>query len=328
MRARNANPVTTTMRACSTIQRNNPSILLQSPSRFNVVFDVGKTFHASACAFFPQHGVQGVDCVVLTHEHADAILGLDDLRVCQRPLTKPGSASPLNLAAAVQDVIAETTRTTGHRVDEEPPLKKQLAAVHYWTQGNAECVVFASEQTSAYIARCFPYLVSGGAGGRFVSKLRVQTFKLALNADGDAFTVPHFFTPERGLRVVPLPVEHGPGFVSAGFLFGAVVYLSDIGALPERTRAFILSRNIEILIVDCLRPRHPPHAAAPVHFDLVMCLACIESLGPPPQTYITGIGHEMPHADTNAALKALPIERFGRVQLAFDGLALELPDLA
>jgi len=288
------------------------------------VFDVGKTFHASACALFPQHGVQGVDCVVLTHEHADAILGLDDLRVCQRPLTQPASCAPLNLAAAVQDVIAEAVHTTQHR---EPPLKKQLATEHYWTQGNAECVVFASEQASAYIARCFPYLVSGGAGGRFVSKLRMQTFKLALDADAEAFTVPRFFTAERGLRVVPLPVEHGPGFVSAGFLFGAVAYLSDISALPERTRAFILSHTIDILIVDCLRPRHPSHAAAPVHFDLAMCLTCIESLGPPPRTFITGIGHDFPHDDSNAALKTLPVERFGRVQLAFDGLVLELPDL-
>jgi len=47
----------------------------------NVIIDCGKSFYDSALAFFPQHGIATVDGVILTHGHADAMMGLDDLRM-------------------------------------------------------------------------------------------------------------------------------------------------------------------------------------------------------------------------------------------------------
>ena len=46
----------------------------------NVVIDVGKTFTESALRWMPLYGLTSIDAVVLTHEHMDAIGGLDDLR--------------------------------------------------------------------------------------------------------------------------------------------------------------------------------------------------------------------------------------------------------
>jgi phosphoribosyl 1,2-cyclic phosphodiesterase len=46
----------------------------------NILVDCGKTFYESALLTFTQHKLRQIDAVILTHSHADAILGLDDLR--------------------------------------------------------------------------------------------------------------------------------------------------------------------------------------------------------------------------------------------------------
>ncbi|KAI5475376.1 hypothetical protein MNV49_001480 [Pseudohyphozyma bogoriensis] len=46
-----------------------------------ILIDCGKTFREQALKIFPKKGLRKIDAVVLTHHHADAIDGLDDLRV-------------------------------------------------------------------------------------------------------------------------------------------------------------------------------------------------------------------------------------------------------
>ncbi|CAG8490745.1 11505_t:CDS:2 [Ambispora gerdemannii] len=46
----------------------------------NIVIDCGKTFYVSTLKWFPHHKLRHIDALVLTHPHADAINGLDDLR--------------------------------------------------------------------------------------------------------------------------------------------------------------------------------------------------------------------------------------------------------
>ena len=64
--------------------RCNPSLMLRFDGK-NVVIDAGKTFRESIVRWFPEHGVGTVDGIVLTHGHADAIFGLDDIRTIQGP---------------------------------------------------------------------------------------------------------------------------------------------------------------------------------------------------------------------------------------------------
>ncbi|XP_058005049.1 putative hydrolase C777.06c isoform X2 [Hevea brasiliensis] len=48
--------------------------------RRNILIDVGKFFYHSALRWFPAFGLRTIDAVIITHSHADAIGGLDDLR--------------------------------------------------------------------------------------------------------------------------------------------------------------------------------------------------------------------------------------------------------
>ncbi|KAJ9103760.1 hypothetical protein QFC21_002222 [Naganishia friedmannii] len=55
-----------------------------------VMIDCGKTFAQNAIEYFPAHGLRKLDAVILSHDHADAIHGIDDLRMLTRSRLKNG----------------------------------------------------------------------------------------------------------------------------------------------------------------------------------------------------------------------------------------------
>ncbi|XP_043720625.1 putative hydrolase C777.06c [Telopea speciosissima] len=64
-------------------RRLNTSILIRhskASGTRNILIDAGKFFYHSALQWFPTYGIRTIDAVVITHSHADAIGGLDDLR--------------------------------------------------------------------------------------------------------------------------------------------------------------------------------------------------------------------------------------------------------
>ncbi|KAK8608346.1 hypothetical protein V6N13_023772 [Hibiscus sabdariffa] len=64
-------------------RRRNTSLLVRysKPSgKCNILIDAGKFFYHSALRWFPEFGIRTLDAVIITHSHADAIGGLDDLR--------------------------------------------------------------------------------------------------------------------------------------------------------------------------------------------------------------------------------------------------------
>lgn len=64
--------------------RCNPSLLIHTPANKFIQIDVGKTFREAFTRWYPRFGVSSLDAVILTHSHADAILGLDDIRGLQK----------------------------------------------------------------------------------------------------------------------------------------------------------------------------------------------------------------------------------------------------
>lgn len=67
--------------------RCNPSLLISylniDNNYENIIIDVGKTFRESLIRWFPKYKINSVDAVILSHGHADAIFGLDDIRGVQ-----------------------------------------------------------------------------------------------------------------------------------------------------------------------------------------------------------------------------------------------------
>ena len=65
-------------------RRRNTSLLIQRQlddgRTSNIVIDAGKFFYEAAMQWFPKYSVSTIDALVLTHSHADAVGGMDDLR--------------------------------------------------------------------------------------------------------------------------------------------------------------------------------------------------------------------------------------------------------
>lgn len=66
-------------------RRSNVSgvVRMPGPGGQCVMLDCGKTMREAVLRWFPRHGITGVHAVLLTHDHADATHGLDDLRELQ-----------------------------------------------------------------------------------------------------------------------------------------------------------------------------------------------------------------------------------------------------
>lgn len=75
---------TDAIRPGSRNRRRNTSLLIQRPlangTSHNIVIDAGKFFYESAMRWFPKYSVATIDALVITHSHADAVGGMDDLR--------------------------------------------------------------------------------------------------------------------------------------------------------------------------------------------------------------------------------------------------------
>jgi phosphoribosyl 1,2-cyclic phosphate phosphodiesterase len=112
-----------------------------------------------------------------------------------------------------------------------------------------------------------------------------------------------------GVEVVPVPVLHGERPV-LGFRIGAFAYLTDCSRIPDPS--WRLLQGLGVVVLDALRDR--PH---PTHFSLSEAVDAARRIGAR-QTYFTHICHDLPHEATCARLP-------GRMALAYDGLAVELP---
>nr|ABA99850.1 hypothetical protein LOC_Os12g42100 [Oryza sativa Japonica Group] len=73
-----------------------------------ILIDVGKTFREQVLRWFIHHKIPCVDSIILTHEHADAILGLDDVRIVQ-PFspTNDIEPTPIYLSQFAMNSIAQ-----------------------------------------------------------------------------------------------------------------------------------------------------------------------------------------------------------------------------
>lgn len=158
----------------------------------------------------------------------------------------------------------------------------------------AEIPLYASRETLAVIARTFAYIFDDAPAHSTLPGVRL----CPIDGPFDLF----------GLRMVPVPAQHGPMPV-LGFRFGRAAYLTDFSSVPDSSRDLL--RDLDHLILDALR--FDPH---PMHSSVDQSLALIADLQPA-RAYFTHIAHDLAHEEVNAKLPA-------NVRLAHDGLSFEV----
>lgn len=239
-------------------RRCNVSALIRAAG-YTVLIDCGKTIRESTMRHFPALKVRNVDAIVLTHGHADAILGLDDARDIQM--------------APPRIVVGNEVRYG--KTDPIP--------------------VYLNQPTMDVCKNVFPYLMPSNHTAvdsadkklnRRVSRLNWQVY-----THNDYFK-PFKPIPDVPIHLTPVPMYHGGDYICMGYVIHVcasndpteaksyspkvIAYLSDVSALPEETMAFVTALpRIDLLVVDMLSD-----ASSNIHFSRTDAIKLVRQLRP------------------------------------------------
>tara|TARA_B100000676_G_scaffold294718_1_gene332988 strand:+ start:463 stop:1326 length:864 start_codon:yes stop_codon:yes gene_type:complete len=117
-------------------------------------------------------------------------------------------------------------------------------------------------------------------------------------------------------KITPIPVFHGKEYISFGYKFGNVAYISDVSKIPENSEKFL--EDLDILIIDALRPE-PAYFS---HFTYDQALEVIKKFRPK-KSYFTDIMCAVDHDEANKKLEKLKLDENLDIELSYDGLSLE-----
>ena len=156
--------------------------------------------------------------------------------------------------------------------------------------------VYANAHTIAELKVCFAYVFRDGPKGGG----KPQIIPRLITSPFDLF----------GLSIQPIKVYHGEMPI-LGYRLANVAYVTDCSSISPSEQELL--HDLDILILGALRYR--PH---PTHFNLEQALQLIEEVKPR-QAWLTHLAHAFDHAQVE---KELP----PHVGLAYDGLAIEVPD--
>ena len=117
-------------------------------------------------------------------------------------------------------------------------------------------------------------------------------------------------------EITPIPVFHGKEYISFGYKFGNVAYISDVSKIPESSEKLL--NNLDILIIDALRPE-PAYFS---HFTYDQALEVIRKFKPK-KSYFTDIMCSVDHDEANNKLSKLKSSEGLDIELSYDGLNIE-----
>eukprot|EP00760_Papus_ankaliazontas_P021780 PhM_4_TR18736/c0_g1_i1/m.65812 len=290
-------------------RRNNVSLLVRLAAGSgvkskNLLFDCGKTFRDAYLTTLYDRGIDHFDALFLTHDHADAIMGLDDLR----------------------DFQTFNNNNNNNKEGEEG-----------WTC-NDPIPTYATEKTFNTIAKAMPYIVQQQQQqtNTIVTKRRVTVLERSLVIPEMAITHVSVPLPDSVAAPFPitfLPLYHGGDYISMGYVFGSkakgtrVAYFSDVDRIPAITSAHLQEEgpnNIDIFIVDCLQKKtHFSHFGVEETWQAVVALQ-------PRQVFCVGMFCELSYDDLNLFWEKR-LEEQGHltprtefIRTAYDGLELKL----
>ncbi|KAI3648292.1 hypothetical protein MP228_006146 [Amoeboaphelidium protococcarum] len=289
--------------------RNNTSavvrILDEEGVLRNILIDCGKTFYNQSIRWCPKYNIRRIDAVLLTHSHADAMLGMDDLRQWTLP-----SAKAVNKHKPSELVLKQ-------------PVQQHID-------------IYLNSDTFRHVNNVFPYLVDKkfASGGGDVAGVKFHHLVVDQTVDGVDLYVPIKLF---GITIQPLSVEHGKlgndPFYCLGYKFidrdgsSSLVYISDASKVPDMVEKKYLcpadgAEQFSLMVIDALHDK--PH---PSHFNIEQALQHLSKykvdFG-----LLTGFSHRVEHSLVQQRLDQecnQPNISDGRlVYAAFDGLCVKL----
>lgn len=273
--------------------RGNVSALVRLAGH-TVLIDCGKTIREVAVRHFPSLGVREIDAVVLTHGHADAFLGLDDVRDIQLD--------------GVAKLVDEKIRWI-------PP--KPLP-------------IFLNEDTMRVCQNVFPYLIpkhQQAPHGKKEDDIPRRVASLSWHVyDQSKYFVPFYPVPEVDIEFTPFPMYHGGTYICVGFLIRmrkspeskhfVVAYLSDANDLPAETWTFLKEQQcIDLLVVDLLTKSQRNKS----HFSWSQAIDVVREIQPEKAVAVGMTCSLGLHDEVNEELAAFDEEGLN-FRLAYDGM--------
>ncbi|KAH9968723.1 beta-lactamase-like protein [Russula dissimulans] len=287
------------------IRRNTSAVMRiegKDGKKRTIVIDVGKNFQAAAVEWFPKYGLRRIDAVLITHAHADAMNGLDDLR-------------GWTLRGTIQQYIdVYVSRATFIEVERAFPYM----VAREFASGGGDIPEFKWHIFEDKVP------IDVADSGIFITPFEVQHGRLWTTSPPPAFAPTPVTPPSTPIRpstpnikpsssaVTPpaasprrspaspkygqgLP-EHHPYFCYGFKIQDSVVYLSDVSWISEEAWGVLdqindPSHQYAVAVVDCLRP--DPHIS---HYGIKEAVNVARRINGK-RTYLTGFGHEVSHEE-------------------------------
>ncbi|KAJ4842773.1 hypothetical protein Tsubulata_010764 [Turnera subulata] len=264
--------------------RCNTSLLIDYCNSDNthsyILIDVGKTFREQVLRWFTLHKIPRVDSIILTHEHADAVLGLDDIRAVQpHSPTNDIDPTPIFLSQYAMDSISVKFPYLMRKKLKEGEEIRRVAQLDW--------KIIEEDHNKPFVT----------SGMQFVP-LPVQYIP------GPSSSVMH------GEDYVSLGFLFGTKC--------RVAYISDVSRFIPSTEHLISkdgAGQLDLLILDTLYKTgsHNTHFCLPQTLDAVKRLC-------PKRALLIGMTHEFDHHKDNDFLTEWSKREGIPVQLAHDGL--------
>ncbi|KAJ6470963.1 beta-lactamase-like protein, partial [Mycena sanguinolenta] len=286
------------------IRRNTSAVVRMNAwdgEKVTIVIDTGKTFQASALEWFPKYGLRKIDAVLITHGHADAINGLDDLRAW----TLYGHIQAYIDVYLAQDTLEVIERSFPYLVSKELASGSGDVAEFRW-HIISDQVPFEIGSTRIEV---LPFAVRHGhIGSKISSSSGFQTpltpphvaqvtppfsgTEELSKADNNSFlqeaSPPKVFENESKQMFRP--------YLSFGFkIQEEIIYISDASFIPDDVYSRLVPdkghRPIPVCVLDCLQLK--PHVS---HMHLSHSIAAARRFRAY-RTYLIGFCHEASHEE-------------------------------
>ncbi|KAH9937399.1 beta-lactamase-like protein [Fomitopsis serialis] len=253
-----------------------------------ILIDCGKSFQSAAVEWFPKFGLRRIDAVLITHAHADAMNGLDDLR----GWTLRG-AIQLHIDLYVSmNTFKEVQRAFPYLISKEyasgggdvPEFKWHIIE---------EGVPFEIGGTGVQIT---PFAVHHGRIFTPAPPVEMPITPHSLSPASTAASSPN--VPGTPLHAEDLPTSSPADAIQPYLCFGfiiqdAITYISDVSHIPEHVWAMFKSRGKvpPVLVLDCLRILS--HTS---HLGIEDSVETARRMGAK-RTYLLGFSHDLQHDD-------------------------------